>query len=191
MLMPVDESVTVKGSPVRSLQKFIETDLTPEQRDAVFAKLPPEYASRFRAPILPTETIPVHMLNVLTEEAAKVKGEPLEQFAMRAGRLAAGDAVKGIYRFFALVVTPTALLGKGGQMWSTLYNRGSLKVIEQTSNFARLQLQDFPSERAGCARTTGWIERMAELTNSKDIVVTQTQCFAKGAEFCEWTISWR
>jgi len=27
--MAVDESVTVKGSPVRSLQKFIDAELTP------------------------------------------------------------------------------------------------------------------------------------------------------------------
>ena len=31
----VDESVTVKGSPVRSLQKFIEDELTPEQYHAL------------------------------------------------------------------------------------------------------------------------------------------------------------
>src|SRR5687768_6484891 len=45
----VDESVTVKGSPVRSLQKFVDAELTPEQRDAVLRSLPPEYAKRFSA----------------------------------------------------------------------------------------------------------------------------------------------
>jgi hypothetical protein len=108
--MPVDDSVTVKGSPVRSLQKFIDAQLSPEQREQVFAALPPAYASRFRSPILATETVPVHMLNVFTEAAAKVMGEPVEKFARRAGREAAGDAVKGIYRFFAMVLTPPALL---------------------------------------------------------------------------------
>jgi len=51
--------------------RFIETDLSPQQREAVFSRLPPEYATRFRGPILPTETIPVHMMNVFTEEAAR------------------------------------------------------------------------------------------------------------------------
>src|SRR5215213_9747688 len=96
-----DETVTVKGSPVRSLQKFIEGDLSADQRDVVFRNLPPEYATRFRAPILATETVPVHMLNRFTEEAAKAKGESLEAFGRRAGREGAGDAVQGIYRFFA------------------------------------------------------------------------------------------
>jgi predicted hydrocarbon binding protein len=187
----VDESVTVKGSPVRSLQKFVDAELTPEQRDLVLRSLPPEYGKRFSAPVLATETVPVHMLNRFTEEAAKAKGEPIEAFARRAGREAAGEAVKGIYRFFALVMTPTALLGKASQMWSSLYNRGELRVEEQHGNSARIRLTNFPSEAAGCSRVTGWIERMAELTGVKNIRVEQTQCSAKGAGCCEWQLSWR
>ena len=186
----VDQSVTVKGSPVRSLQKFIDAELSPAQRESVFAALPPEYATRFRSPVLATETVPVHMLNRFTEEAAKAKGETVEAFARRAGREAAGDAVKGIYRFFALVMTPPALLGKAGQMWSSLYNRGELRVENQTEKSARIRLQNFPSEPAGCGRITGWIERMAELTGVKNISVTQTQCFAKGGHCCEWDLKW-
>lgn len=186
-----DESVTVKGSPVRSLQKFVDSELTPEQRERVFTNLPSDYAKRFRTPVLATETVPVHMLNRFTEEAAKEKGEPVEQFGRRAGRAAAGDAVKGIYRFFALVLTPTALLSKASQMWSSLYNRGELRVEEQSERSARIRLVNFPSETAGCARVTGWIERMAELTGVKDIQVEQTQCAAKSAACCEWKLEWR
>ena len=189
--MPVDESVTVKGSPVRSLQKFIQADLSPQQREQVFSRLPPEYSARFSGPILPTETIPVHMMNVFTEEAARAKGESLESFARRAGCQAADDAVKGIYRFFAMVLTPAALLSKAGQMWSALYNRGQLRVDDQTANSARISLIDFPSELAGCSRMTGWIERIAELTSIRGLQIEQTKCFARGDANCEWKISWR
>ena len=191
MAAAIDEAtVTVKGSPVRSLQKFIETDLTAEQRDKALGNLPPEFATRFRTPFLATETVPVHMLNRLTEEAAKAKGEPVEAFARRAGRAAAGDAIKGIYRFFALVMTPQALLGKATQMWSSLYNRGDIKIDQQTEKSARIRLMNFPSEAAGCARITGWIERMTELTGAKDIKLEQTTCFAKGQPHCEWLLKW-
>ena len=187
----VDESVTVKGSPVRSLQKFIEGELTPEQRESVLDALPAEYAVRFRSPILATETVPVHMLNRFTAEAARAKNEPVDVFARRAGREAASDAVKGIYRFFALVLTPPALLSKASHMWSSLYNRGEMRVDEQTDTSARIRIMNFPSEAAGCARVTGWIERMAELTGVKNIRVEQTQCFAQGGACCEWRVSWR
>ena len=186
----VDESVTVKGSPVRSLQKFIESELDEAQRETMFRALPPEYAKRFRSPILATETVPVHMLNRLTEEAAKAKGEPMDEFARRAGREGANDAVKGIYRFFALVMTPPALLGKAGQMWGSLYNRGELRVVDQTETSARIRAEDFPFEPAGCARFSGWVEKMAELTGAKNVRIQKTQCFSKGAECCEWELNW-
>lgn len=186
-----DESVTVKGSPVRSLQKFIEADLTNEQREALYRNLPTEYATRFQSPILATETLPVSMLNRFTEEAAKAKGESLESFGRRAGREGASDAVKGIYRFFALVMTPPALLSKAGAMWSSLYNRGELKVDEQTDNSARIRLVNYPSERAGCARFGGWMERMAELTGAKKVDVRKNLCVTKGDPCCEWRLKWQ
>jgi predicted hydrocarbon binding protein len=188
--MTRDESVTVKGSPARSLQKFIAGTLTPAQRESVLSCLPPEYATRFRAPLLINESVPVHMLNRFTEEAAKAAGEPLEEFARRAGREAADDAVQGIYRYFALVLTPTALLSKASQMWTSVYNSGTLQVQDQTHFGARIALLDFPSELAGCSRMTGWIERLAEMTKVKNLQVRQTQCFAKGAAHCEWLVRW-
>ena len=186
-----DDSATVKGSPVRSLQKFLETELTPEQHRQVFDALPTDIAERFRRPILATETVPVHYLNRLTEEAAKARNEPLEQFARYAGREAASEAVRGIYRFFALALTPAALLSKASQMWSSLYNRGEMRVDEQTDTSARLRIHNFPSEIAGCERVTGWIERMAEMTGATDIRVQQTSCYARGGECCEWRVQWR
>ncbi len=186
-----DESVTVKGSPVRSLLKFLEAELTPEQRQRVFDTLPRDFATRFQKPILSTEMIPVHLLNRLTLEAAKVRNEPVEAFALRAGRDAAEEAVRGIYSFFARVLTPAALLSKASQMWRTLYNRGDMRVDEQTDTSARLRIVDFPSEAAGCARVTGWIERMGEMTRVKDLQVEHTGCYAKGAACCEWLVSWR
>lgn len=189
--MERDDSVTVKGSPVRSLQRFIDRELTPEQRETVLAGLPEPFAARLSAPILATETVPVAILNQITSEGARLKGEPVEAFARRAGREAAGDAVKGVYRFFALVLTPAALLSKASTMWSSLYNRGEMRVENQTDRGATLKIVDFPSETAGCARITGWIERMAEITGARDVHIVQTQCYSKGAPHCEWTITWQ
>ena len=189
--MTTDDIVTVKGTPVRSLQKFIEAELTPEQRNAVLGALPPDFAARLRGPILATETIPVHILNQMTEAAAAAKGEPLEAFARRAGREGASAAMKGIYRFIALVMTPASLLNRASQMWSALYNRGDMRVENQTDHSATIKLLGFPSEHAGCARITGWIERMGEMTGAKNVRVRQTQCYAKGAGHCEWTIEWQ
>jgi uncharacterized protein (TIGR02265 family) len=188
--MAAGDDVTVKGSPVRSLQKFVEAELTPEQRETLFRALPGDFANRLRGTVLPTETIPTRALNLMTAEAARIKGEPVESFARRAGREAASDAIRGIYRFFALVLTPAALLSKASTMWASLYNRGELSVSEQTSHSATIVLKNFPAELPGCARITGWIERLAEMTGAKNVNVQQSKCVAKGDAECEWKLTW-
>jgi len=185
-----DESVTVKGSPIKSLLKFIDTELTPSQREDAFRGLPPKYAERLRVPLLATESIPVAMLNALTEESARVKGEPLDAFARRAGRSAAAEAFSGVYRVFALILTPHALLSKASTIWGSLYNRGEMKVEGETKESARIIIHNFPMEPAGCARITGWLEKMVELTGAKNPRVTQVKCFSKGASACEWELVW-
>lgn len=189
--MNVDESVTVKGSPVRSLQKFVEAELRPEQYENVFAALPPHYAARLRQQVLATETIPVHALNLFTEAAARELGEPLDKFARRAGREGAKDALSGIYRFFAMVLTPSALLAKAARVWSSIYNRGVLEVREVGGNAAIVRLHDFPSERAGCSRLTGWMEGMADMAKVREVRAIQTRCFALGDPHCEWNLTWK
>jgi hypothetical protein len=188
--MTSDETVTVKGSPVRSLQKFIESDLTSDERAVLLRNLPPEYVRRLTSTILPTETVPVQILNKITEEAAKAKGEPLDSFGRRAGSAAASDAVKGIYRFFAMVLTPDALLSKAAHMWSSLYNQGQLHVEDRKDRSARIVLSDFPSEPAFCARFTGWVERMAEMTGSTIVEIKHSGCKSRGAACCEWKVTW-
>jgi hypothetical protein len=186
-----DESVLVKGSPVASFQKFIENELSPAQRDTVFSRLPADMAARMRKPIGANETVPVWVLNRVTEEAAKVIGENVDVFARRVGRQGATDAFKGMYRFFAVVLTPAALLSKTSQMWNTLYNRGDLIVENQTDNGATIRLVDYPTERVNCERLTGWIERVAEIMAVQDVHIEQTTCFALGARECRWELRWK
>ncbi len=87
-----ESPVTVKGSPIRSLLKFVEGELSAAQREELFAKLPADDVARLRARILVTDALPVALLNRLTVEAAKVKQEPLQSFSRRAGRAAASEA---------------------------------------------------------------------------------------------------
>ena len=132
----------------------------------------------------------MHVLNRFTEEAAKAKGEPVEVFGRRMGQQAASDAVRGIYRFLALVLTPASILSKASTMWSTLNNRGEMRVEQPGGESALIRLSTVPSEPASCARISGWIERLAQLTGVKDVKVDHSQCVVRGAQACEWKVTW-
>ncbi len=188
----MQDEITVKGSPIKSLLKFLQKELTPEQLAEVYSIAPESAREQLRSGVfLASQTLPVTLVNQMIERAAAAKGESVETFAKRVGKAGASDAVAGIYRLLVLVLTPPAILKKAGLMWSGLYNRGKLEIMDQTSDTATIRLSDFPSQVAGCSRITGWIERMAELTGATVVSLDQHQCFAKGAPHCEWKLRWK
>jgi hypothetical protein len=188
--MPNSEATT-KGTILRSLVKFVQKDLSPEQLARAYAELPE--ADRLlieKTTILASEKIPEFTLNRLTVEAAKAKGEPLDSFGRRAGRAELADAV-GVYRFITMVLTPTALLKKASTMWGSVHSHGKLLVEDETSGSARIRLTGFPSEEAHCARLTGWFAGAGEMTGAKNPRILHTACVCRGDAECQWQLSWK
>ena len=181
----------VKGQTLNSFLKFVATKLTPEQRSELIAVVPAELRPYVeRGGVLPTQVIPMSVLNRLTEQAARLAGEPLPQFARQAGRFSAGEAVRGVYRFFARVLTPDALLGRAASMWTAMNTVGRMEIERQAERAAVIRLLNFPSEAVMCARIGGWIDQMIELTGTTKYIVVQTQCVANGDPCCEWKLTW-
>src|SRR5258706_2111239 len=132
-----DSEATTKGAILRSLLKFIEKDLSSDQRVVALAAL--SAADRELAEqhaILATQKVPEFVLNRLTVEAAKAKGEALDSFGRRARRAELADAV-GIYRVLTLVLTPTALLHKASSLRSTVHSHGKLTGQNDTAGQGR------------------------------------------------------
>lgn len=181
---------TTKGAILRSLLKFIDSDLDEGQRKRVFDALAPADRELVvgRTP-LASDRVPETLLNRLTAEAARAKGEPLEVWGRRAGRAELADSV-GIYRFFVLVLTPPALMNKASRFWSTIHSHGELAVESTGSHAARVHLRQFPSEPAHCARLGGWFEGAGEMTGAKRVNVVHDACVARGAAECAWQIDW-
>ncbi len=181
---------TTKGAILRSLLKFIEKDLSAEQRSQTLDALPAadrELAER--RTVLASDKIPEVTLNRLTVEAAKAKGQSVDAFGRRAGRAELADSV-GIYRFFIIVLTPTALMRKASTLWATVHSHGALAVESVTARSARVRLKNFPSEEAHCCRLAGWFEGAGEMTGVKHVSVVHDVCMTRGAADCQWQITW-
>jgi hypothetical protein len=184
------DQATTKGSILSSLRKFVEDDLSAEQYEIAIRALPPadQQIVRPRA-VLASDKVSEFVLNRLTVEAARAKGESVEAFGRRAGT-AELKATVGIYRFFTLVLTPAALIKKASTLWSTVHSHGSLTVLEQADGLARVRLASFPSEEAHCARFTGWIDGLGPMTGVRNMRVVHDVCAARGDASCEWLVTW-
>jgi hypothetical protein len=183
-------AASIKAQPFKSLLKFLEADLTFEQREAAVAGLPAQYRAYTQKVILASDWLPLEAINLLTEAAARAKGEPLDSFAHRAGRFAADEAVHTIYKWLAFLKTPDYVLSKASRTWTTFYNRGAMNVERIADRHARVLLSDFPSHPAGCGRVTGWMQQLGEMTKAPNIKVVHTACRSKGARNCEWSVTW-
>ncbi|MEO8036445.1 MAG: hypothetical protein ABI837_18555 [Acidobacteriota bacterium] len=188
-MLPADQATT-KGAILRGLLKFLQSDLTSEQYEHAVAALPSaDQAVVRQRSILPSQKVSEFILNRLTVEAAKVKGENIDKFGRRAGAAELRESV-GIYRFITFVLTPPALLKKASTIWSTVHSHGALTVVEQTENSARVRLTDFPSEEANCSRITGWMEGLGTMTGVRNTLAVHDLCMTRGAKACEWLVSW-
>lgn len=179
----------VKGQTMKSLLLFMQQRMQPAQLEQALATIDPNVRKELERPILPTNTFPMSLLNRLTVAGAKAASVPLEEFAREAGSFSAAEAVKGVYRFFARVLTTDALLSRAASMWSAMNTAGRMQVTGGKGT-AKLSLIDYPSEPVMCLRISGWIEKMADMSGAKNAVVRHVACVAKGDKSCEWTITW-
>ena len=180
----------VKGQTMKSLVLFMQQNLQPEQVAQVFATAGPEVRQQIERGILPTNTFPMALLNQMTVEGARVTRQPVDEFAKQIGRFSASEAVKGVYRFFARVLTPEGLLSRAASMWSAMNTAGKMEVVSEGQGSALIRLSEYPSDPVMCMRIAGWIEQMADLTGAKNAVVRQLKCVAKGDPACEWRITY-
>ena len=91
---------------------------------------------------------------------------------------------------FHFGLPPDALLARAAAMWSAMNTAGRMEVHRDGERAAPLRLLDFPSEPVMCARISGWLEQMIELTGISKYVVAKGSCVAKGDKFCEWRFTW-
>ena len=185
----MSDVATSKGTILKSLYKFITTELNDAQLESFRARLDPEDASWLQSRILSSGRVPESTLNRMTEAAASVIGENVESFGNRAGRAELLDSVK-VYRFLFAILTPPALLARASSLWSTVHSHGRLDVIESTGSSARVRLSDYPSERAHCARLGGWIEGISEMTKVHNPRMEHDICQTRGEGDCEWVVTW-
>ena len=179
----------VKGQTLKSLLLFMQQRLQPSQIDRALDSIDAEARRQIDRGILPTSTFPMSMVNRLTVEGARASATPVDAFARDAGSFSASEAVKGVYRFFARALTTDALLTRAASMWSAMNTAGKMEV-SGGKGMATVRLLEYPSDPVMCMRIDGWIQRMAEMTGEKDVVVRHVACAAKGAAQCEWSVTW-
>lgn len=178
----------VKATPVNGLVSFVRRELAPAQYKAVLAELPPDQARYFTGELLANEQVPLGAVNAFTRASAAQKGEPVNEFAVRAGRFGAEIGLKTVYKFILTLLSPQSVLRAAPMMWKKVYDSGEM-IVEPGSDGAMIRIRQFVPDPAGCGRITGWFSVIAE-RSAKDATVRHATCGSRGDAECTWEFHW-
>lgn len=183
------KAVSVKATPVNVFVDFVTRELTAEQLERALLSLPAEDRTYFTGRLFAHTTVPLPALNAFTRAAAMQKGEPLRDFARRAGNFGAEAGLKTVYKYLLMVVSIEGVLKKAPLMWTRVYDAGALQVVSEGTT-ARIYVRDFPADEGGCGRITGWFELIGLKTRAKNIRTREEKCRTRGASECVWLFEW-
>lgn len=191
-----EDEILVKGTPVITLLRFVAHELTREQKATAYGRLPAEDVAKFERRLLASDLIPLATVNQLTVAAANAKGEPIDEFAVRAGRFGAKEALGLVFRPFFRAASIQHSLKIAPLMWGQIYvpasKGGSIgkMTVKSEPAHAVISVTDFPSTTPGCARALGWFTYIGEFSGAKDIRLAHPVCMVRGASECQWEATW-
>lgn len=180
--------VRVKATPANGLAAFVQRTLSPEQLAHLRPQLAAEELRILEGRLLANESVPVDVLNHLTELAARAAGQPVFEFGRAAGLFGAEQGTRTVYKFILALLSPQSTLRMAPAMWARVYSGGRLEV-EVGDGTGRIRVRDFPAHDGLCGRITGWFEFIGEKA-SKGTRTVHATCRARGEAECRWDFTW-
>jgi hypothetical protein len=183
----------VKGTAIKTTRDFIKTKF-PEQYNAWFNTLPAESKALYEKaldatgwyPLNNAYIVPIHkVVEMFYNNDAKTGGEEL-------GKYSAEIALKGFYKVFLLVASPTFLIQRASKIFTTFYQPSSIGVEVVNSNSAILKILQFEGiDLALEYRIAGWILKALELANCREPVYEIKLSLAKGEKETDILFCWK
>jgi len=142
---------STKGQTFRSFVRALERLRGEAVVDATLARAPRELrdALATASAIVPGGWYPIRWLTDLHKSAALATGEGL-RLSRAIGREATAADYRGIYRFFAVVLSPEGILSRVPRAFSQTWDTGSANVVESRSQHV---VVDF----SGCTGFNPWL----------------------------------
>jgi hypothetical protein len=183
----------VKGTAIKTTRDFIKARF-PERYNAWFINLPAKskalYESALDAtgwyPLSDAYIVPINqVIEMFYQNDAKKGGEEL-------GKYSAEVALKGFYKVFLLVASPTFLIQRASKIFTTFYQPSKIDVEIVNANSAVLKILDFDGINEALEyRIAGWVIKALELANCKEPQYEIKSSFSKGDKETDILYWWK
>lgn len=181
-----------KGSAISTLPVFIKQKFGEESYQKWLNTLNPDTANTFKGAILSTNwydmktylSTPTKLLCDLFYQG-NIKG------AWECGVFSADIGLKGVYKLFVKLGTPSFIIGKASSIMSNYYNPSKMETIKSGDKSAIVAINMLPELDAYVEnRIGGWIQRAMELSGCSMVKVTVPVSLTKGGAKTEFHINW-
>jgi hypothetical protein len=182
----------IKGTAVKSIQQFVK-DQFPARFDEWIKSLPPESQAIMGNAIYATDWYPITPAGIIPTKALKMFfNNDEKKAAWEAGRYSAEHSLKGIYKIFIQISSPTHIISRASKIFTSYYEPSELIVASSSKNQVILHILKFglPNQLIEY-RILGWMEKALELNQCQAIQIRQTKSLAKGDDKSEIIITWK
>jgi hypothetical protein len=182
----------IKGTAVIAIRDFVKVKF-PDDFKKWYDSLPADSKAIFEGAIDSTRWYDVH--HAVAKPTAAIArlfyNDDVKKGAWESGRYSAETALKGIYKVFVKVSSPSYLIARASRVFATYYRPCEMKTAKNEGNNLVLHIAGMENpEKLIEFRIGGWIEKALEISGSKDINVEITKSMARGDVITEFTISW-
>lgn len=181
----------IKGIAVVSTPKFVKKKFASRYEEWINS-LPKTSRDILENQILLSNWYPIKDAIVIpTKKICELFYNNSLEGAKEVGRFSAEEALKGIYKVFIKIATPSFLASRATQVFSTYYRPIQINVVKTESNSSIIRITHFPEpDRITFLRISGWLEGALFVMGFKNANAEITKSLENGDEYTEFFITW-
>ena len=180
----------VKGTAVIPVAQFVQ-DKFPDRKDEWISSLSETSANIMKSALTGGWYPLQEGLIEPTQKICDLFYAGKEEGAFELGRYSAEQGLKGVYKLFVKLGSPSFIISRGSQILPTYYKGSALQIVEETKNSVVLHITCFPGiNRITELRIAGWMERALSMSGGKNIKIDITRSLAKGDAVTEYKVHW-
>jgi len=181
--------VRIKGTSISSLLSFLEAEYGGSRTREFVGTLPIDLRKRCEGLVLASAFYPVEEMEAVARKARQhFNGDAT--FYERSGAHYATVGLGGVHQALLARPTPLDFIRALERSWSQFVDEGGMDGNVVGDGKVRVIFEQVRGSDVRCPRVTGFLGRALEMAEGKKVRVIKAACTEKGAQFCEWGVSW-
>ncbi len=179
----------VKGTKIKSKFTFLRQHFSDAMVERVLAAMAPSDRAQLQT-VLDLGWYDSGLFENLLAAIVKVAGHGDDQILGKVGRHSAEDISQNAYKVYFRSGDPETVLAKMVPIHAKLNDPGEMEVLRHSEQELSIVVKEPRALLNSCKVARGFYQRSVELCGVSNVSVEEVACSGKGANACEFKVSW-